>query len=374
MYDVVVIGGNLAGVNAAIKAAKKGVTVALVEKNKHPHKPAHCGEGLLETFGNLLGLFQLECSKNRVNKIIINVGSPKDYIFNLKKFNLIVFDRNYVENALLNQAEEIGVKLFLGKKMKDFSPPNKVILDDNKTIEGKIIIDASGIACVVGQKVGLKTKLKKEDIGVCIQSRVIGNFDSNSVRVWFHKPYAPFGYAWIFPLDEKSANIGLGIRGGQKHNLDDLLKKFIKDMTKGEYKVTSTFRDCVPITSPLYPIYKDNVIITGDAARLADSVGAAGIRNAVLSGNLAGRVAADYINGKISSLKIYQDTISCITNKLKKMYERQNYVYSDEKRYLKRYRRGIKILNTIDRISPTFLENRIAKGLFKDIKVMESYK
>ena len=80
MYDVVVIGGNLAGVNAAINAAEKGMKVALVEKNKNPHNPAHCGEGLIETIGDLLGLFKINCHKNRVNKFIINVASQEEYV------------------------------------------------------------------------------------------------------------------------------------------------------------------------------------------------------------------------------------------------------------------------------------------------------
>jgi digeranylgeranylglycerophospholipid reductase len=373
MYDVVVIGGNLAGIHAAINAVKKGVTVALVEKNKQPYKPAHCGEGLLEIAGDLLGLFEFKCLKNKINKIIVNVATNEEFIFNMKKFNLVIFDRNCVENALIRKVKKLGVKHFFGRTMKDFQPPHKVLLDKNETIYGKVIIDASGIACEVGRKVGLKTKIKKEDIGVCIQSRVIGKFDSNSVRVWFHKPYAPWGYAWLFPVTEKTANIGLGIRGGQKLYLDVLLKKFIKDIVKDTYKITSTFKDCVPISKPLDPLFKDNVIVTGDAARLADSIGAAGIRNAVLSGILAGKIAANYVNGDISSFEIYQEKMSRITNSLKKTYYRSSKIFGDEEKFLKKYTRAIKYLRNLDRIAPAFLEKRIAKAFVKDINVIQSY-
>lgn len=373
MYDLVVIGGNLAGVSASINAANKGISVALIEKNKQPINPAHCGEGLLETAGDLLGLFQLECSKNKINKIVINVASIKEYIFILKKFSLIIFDRNCVENALLNKAKKLGVAIINGRKMIDFKPPNNVILDNNKKIEGKIIIDASGIACEVGRRIGLKTKIKKEDIGVCIQSRVTGKFDSNALRIWFHKPYAPWGYAWLFPINKNTANIGLGVRGGQKLNLDELLKQYITDMLNDSYKIISTFKDCVPTASPLKQLYKENVIITGDAARLVDAIGAAGIRNAVLSGNLAGKVAANYIQGKITSLDIYQEKMNLITKKLNKLYNRQSKIYGNEEKYLKRYRTGIGFLRNLHNILPTFIENRVAKSLIKDINSLESY-
>jgi digeranylgeranylglycerophospholipid reductase len=374
MYDLVVIGGNLAGVSAAINAANKGISVALVEKNKQPINPAHCGEGLLDKAGELLGLFKLECSQNKINKLIINVASTEEYIFNLKKFYMIIFDRNCVENTLLNKAKKLGVTIMNGRKMIDFKPPNKVILDNDKKIEGKIIIDSSGISCEVGRRIGLKTKIKKEDIGVCIQSRVEGKFDTNVIRFWFHTPYAPWGYAWLFPINKNFANIGLGIRGGQNLNLDELLKKYLTKTLKDPYKILSTFKDCVPITTPLKQLYKDNVIITGDAARLADAIGAAGIRNAVLSGNLAGKVAANYIQGNTTSFKIYQEKMNLITKKLDKIYNRQCKIYGNEEKMLKRYRTGIRFLRNMHNFFPTFIENRVAKALIKDIHSLESYK
>ena len=36
VFDVIVIGGNLAGSSAAISASNEGVNVALVERNKEP--------------------------------------------------------------------------------------------------------------------------------------------------------------------------------------------------------------------------------------------------------------------------------------------------------------------------------------------------
>jgi len=374
VFDVVVVGGNLAGVSAAINAASKGVNVALIERNPIPLSPAHCGEIVTDICENLLLLDEIGCQKNIFKKMIVNVASPKEYIFHIKKNHLISFDRNYTEKALLKKAEKIGVKVFLGTNMRGFKPPYEVVVDNNKIIKGKIIIDSSGIACQVGRRIGLKTKLKKEDIGVCIQSRVQGNFNSDTIKFWFHKPYAPFGYAWVIPKDKKTANIGIGIRGGQKQDMEKLLKEYINDISEGTIKVASTFRDCVPIAPPLHPLFKDNVMITGDAARLVDAIGAAGIKQAILSGSLAGRVAANYIHGEISSLEIYQDLMSIMTKRILKLYKRSNYIYETEERLIKRYQRGFKLLYFANRIAPNFLQNRFVKFLEKETEVLKSYK
>ncbi len=153
---------------------------------------------------------------NEIKNIIFNISSLKEYTFNLKKHRLIIFDRNCLEKTLLNKAEKLGVELIFGRSMIDFKPPHEIILDNTNRIKGTVIIDASGIACQIGRRIGINTRLRPEDIGVCIQSRVQSTFIPDTVRMWYHKPYAPFGYAWVFPINEFMANIGIGIPGGQK--------------------------------------------------------------------------------------------------------------------------------------------------------------
>ena len=147
---------------------------------------------------------------------VLLAPSSKEYHITLNKHRVYIIDRNYAENYLLKEAEKKGVELKLGISMNGFNPPNDIILNNNKIIKGRVIIDASGIACQVGRQIGMGPKLLKQQIGVCIQSRVQGNFDNETLKIWFHKPYAPFGYAWFFPVNEKTANIGIGISGGQK--------------------------------------------------------------------------------------------------------------------------------------------------------------
>ncbi len=45
MYDVAIIGASLSGCFLALKLAEKGVSVALIDKEKFPRRKP-CGEGL----------------------------------------------------------------------------------------------------------------------------------------------------------------------------------------------------------------------------------------------------------------------------------------------------------------------------------------
>ena len=239
MYDIIIIGGNLSGATAAISAVTKGVKVALIERHKKPFLPAHCGEAIADVTATFLKIDKRKCPRNEINKIKINISSLKEYKINLSKNKIYVIDRNYLENDLLKEAEEKKVNLFLGRRMVKFNP--------------------------------------------------------NKMYMWWSEPYAPFGYAWLFPINENLANIGLGIIGGQKVDINSLLQKYINLMTNEKYKTIHTFRACEPMFKQLDKIISNNVIFVGDSARLVNPASGAGIHNAVFSGTLAGLTAANYI-------------------------------------------------------------------------------
>jgi digeranylgeranylglycerophospholipid reductase len=360
MFDIIVVGGNLAGATAAINAAKKGVNVALIERNIEPFFPAHCGEAMADIWTELLNINKISCHKNEIKNLIFNVSSSKDYKLELKKHRVIIFDRNYVEKYLLKEAEKKGVSLFLGKSVRDFKPFYEILLDNNEIIKGKVIIDASGISCQIGRRIGLDAKLNKRDIGVCIQSRVQSCFNEDTLKIWFHKPYAPFGYAWLFPVDEKTANIGIGIPGGQKIDLVKMLEKFIGYSIPNDYKTIHTFRACVPITSPMSRLIKDNVLVVGDAARLVNAEWGCGIGNAIFSGRSAGKIAAQYVIGEIKTLEPYQDLMRKRILLLRKAYKNRK-KFENEKKYVRTYRRNLSILSIINKIFPDFIQDYFLK-------------
>lgn len=378
MFDVVVIGGNLAGASAAIYAAQSGVSVALVERNKEPLFPARCGEGITDVTAESLVLDKIGCQQNDIKNVIINVASPKEYTFTLNKHRMIVFDRNYLEKELLKKAEKQGVVLLLGRSMKDFNPPHEIILENHNKIEGRVIIDASGIACQVGRRLGLNTRLKPKDIGVCIQSRVQSDFNADTIKYWYHRPYAPFGYAWLFPLSNALANIGVGIGigapGGQKTDLAKLLDIYINDVTQRDHTIINTFRACVPTGPPLKRLFKDNVMIVGDAARLADPLTGGGIGNAFFSGGVAGEIAAIFIHGKISSLKAYEDAMRFRLSRLKKEYAMKVNVFNTEEKLVRNYRMLASVVCFINNLVPSLFQGGIARFLCRDKSILEPYR
>ena len=371
MFDIIVVGGNLAGINAAINAAERDVSVAVIEKNKEPLHPARCGEGTDSVTWRLIE--DTGCSKNEIKRIKINISSYWSTSFLLNQLRLYIFDRNCVERKLLEKAESLGVRLFLGRAMRDFLPPHDIILDDNERIQGRVIIDGSGFSCQIGRRIGIAPSLKSKDIGVCIQVRVEGSFPSDTIYLWFHTPFAPFGYAWMFPINSHLANIGIGIPGGQNIDMKESLYRYIREVAGNDSKILYTFYATIPSALPLHRLVKDNVMIVGDAARLANPIFGKGISNAIISGSLAGRVAAKYIHGEISSLDLYQQFMYKKVVLLRRFYHRKVRSMYSEKVFLSKYKHAFSLLKYFHDILPSFSERRIVKALEKDISVLEEF-
>jgi digeranylgeranylglycerophospholipid reductase len=373
MYDVIIIGGNLSGSTAAINAAEKGLKVAIIERHKKPFSPPHCGEAISHVTADLIKIHERKCPKNMIREIDIKITKFNKYTIKASKDKIYIIDRNFLEKDLLKEAEKKNVDLYLGRRMVKYNPPNEIIMDNNKKIQVKIIIDASGISCIIGKQIDINNKLNPEQIGLCIQSRVQSKFDPKKMYMWWGEPYGPFGYSWLFPINDELANIGIGVTGGQEIDLNDLLQKYIKKMTDGDYKIIHTFRACEPLCKPLDKIVINNIMFVGDAARLVDPASGAGIQNAIFSGTLAGLTAVGYLSGKIESLNIYEKLMKNKTNRIRRTYKNKSKL-TTTKKFNKAFNKLFYTINLFNRIIPNFYQNQITRMLKKDVKRVEYLK
>ena len=126
---------------------------------------------------------------------------------------------------------------------------------------------------------------------------------------------APTGYAWVFPVSEHRARIGVGItQPGSNIAPLALLDRFIQDRprqlrTFGKISPIEIHIGSVPIESPPTNSVADGLIVVGDAACQANPIVGEGIRNAMKFGKLAAETAAQAIedgNTKRESLARYE--------------------------------------------------------------------
>ena len=111
-------------------------------------------------------------------------------------------------------------------------------------------------------------------------------------RIYFH-PEIPGGYGWLFPKGDR-ANLGVGLDGGQSRNLKKILDGFRRERME-EGLVGAAEKPAggglVPVGG-LRDLWRENMILAGDAAGTCHPISGAGVGNALISGELAGKAAA----------------------------------------------------------------------------------
>jgi flavin-dependent dehydrogenase len=112
-------------------------------------------------------------------------------------------------------------------------------------------------------------------------------------------------------------------------------------------------------------------MITGDAARLTNSLTAGGMRYAFISGSLAGIVASKYIKNEINSLELYQSSLNKNIKSLKKIHNIKRKM-EKEKNFIKMYSRIFSIACNLNKIAPNICQKYLFKSLRKDWYIIDS--
>ncbi len=322
-YDVVVVGGGPGGSTAARYAAENGASVLMIEKRQEIGSPVRCGEGISLDWLKKYGI------KKDPRWLIHEIDggrviSPSGYKLDINARMAgnevgATIRRDFFDQTLAEMAADAGADIMVKTSARGliregdrFTGIKAVCNGEECLIKSKAIIGADGYESQVGRWAGLKTLLKPEDIATNLQYHMVGiDIDPNFSEFYLGSLAKGGGYAWIFPKGEDSANVGIGVtlnlikEGGHPKRL---LEKFIDRMPglkKG--KVIEVVAGAVSVSAPADKTVKDNLMLVGDAARMADAITGGGIRNAVRSGAIAGEAAAKAVqSGNLEDFMEYE--------------------------------------------------------------------
>jgi geranylgeranyl reductase family protein len=288
-YDIIIIGAGPAGSCAAQAAAQLGAKVLLIDRRQCIGVPVQCAEFVPQWICRHVS-FSSTCIMQKVEKMVTHLPGRMDEM----KSPGYMLDRSLFDKDLAASAISSGAKISIGTKAIGLSLEGLIVAHGSKkeTLRSKIFIGADGATSTVARFVG-KPPLKAI---AALQYEVVLSEPQNHVDVYFHKDYEG-GYAWFFPKG-KTANAGVGVVSSKASRLPDLLGNFL-DSLRGSHKlqeiqIVSKTGGWIPCEFYEKNLSK-NVLLIGDAAGHAHPVTGAGVLNAVIAGELAGRVAAEAI-------------------------------------------------------------------------------
>ena len=286
--DIVIIGGGPGGLAAAKALVQEGISPLLIERSSEfGQKP--CGDMVAE---NLYGfsiydfINKKEIIENEFDVLRVNFYEEN---YNIEARSLLkglrnnpgkwlIVKRKNLEKNLAEQAEKAGARIKMGLEVKKIAREGEEIMI-NGEIRTKLVIGADGFHSKVRELTG--QKIKNSFFAMTCQTKA--NLDYPCL--YFGKKIISRGYGWIFP---KGGIGNAGIGSLDFRLVRPAFEKFCQDFRLEPQNIRAGF---IPASLP-YKSCFDNILLVGDAAGLADALTGGGVDTAMVSGYLAGKVAA----------------------------------------------------------------------------------
>ena len=306
-----VVGAGPAGSSTAIALARKGHDVLLLDRKSFPRDKA-CGDavpaGAIDKL-YALGMKDKIKAANFYEIENMRLVSPKGYTMDAQledssRWNAksaivprLAFDALLQEHAVDSGAE------FCEARVKDPIVEEGQVVGVRARVNGhteeirsKVVIGADGVTSVVSR--ALRPDKHVDGHRAVALRAYIDDLEllPHHVEFYLYDQILP-GYAWIFPLGEDKANIGLGMRLDKfregEYNLNEMLARLlempeIKKRVKngGHLRDVATWQLNFGSQENIQRVYP-GALLVGDAAGLINPLTGGGISNAITSAWLA---------------------------------------------------------------------------------------
>lgn len=308
LYDVIIIGGGLAGLSSAIHLSKYKLSVLLIEKNTFP-KHKVCGEYVsnevlpyLEFLG--LDVFELGAKKikrfqlSTVNSQLLSTELP------LGGFGI---SRFCIDHALSKKTIENGAELLTDQvedvhfEQNEFS----VITKENRHFRSKLVIGAFGKRSNLDIKLNRKF-IKRKSPYLAVKLHVKGAFPEDLVALHNFKG----GYCGVSKVETNAINLCYitSYNAFKAHKgIEDFQNQvvFKNDYLKEIFNTTKPIFD-QPLTisqisfEDKKPV-ENHILMCGDTAALIHPLCGNGMGMAIKSAQMVSELIIKWFNGTIDS-------------------------------------------------------------------------
>ncbi len=307
-FDVIIIGGGLAGLTNAIHLSKSRQRVLIIEKNSYP-KHKVCGEYISNEvlpYLNSLGIDPIKDGAKQIDKVQISTTKG-----NLIKGKLPLggfgMSRYFLDSLLLRKARFNGVKIL--KDSVDSVIFNKDIFTvqtkDSGVFQSKITIGAFGKRSLLDLKMNRKF-IKKKSPYLAVKIHAKGDFPEDLIALHNFKG----GYCGVSKVENNSINLCYitEYNSFKKYkNITDFHQQVVfknKHLKKIFKESKSVFKKPLTISQISFETKKpveNHIIMCGDTAGMIHPLCGNGMGMAITSARLASISILQFLNGEIKT-------------------------------------------------------------------------
>lgn len=293
IYDCIVVGTGIAGLMAARQLEKNKIDYICIDKKKKIGYPLKCGESVCKkTFDMFFGSKRYSFIKKSINKNrfkILLENKIAERILNIPYYHV---DRPKFEEFL---AKDIQKKIILNCGCEDLAKQEDIWIVETKKrkFRAKTVILALGCDFKIQKQLGLIDKIPS--LGI-LYLGLFGNAKINEGEFLFFYPKKHLTGMWAFPKGKGIINAGIGTYQNTNVDIKSTFYNYIRKIKElKNIKPIYTTGAIEPIDGPIKKTYTDGLLITGDAAGFVYAFSGEGIKYAMISGFISGKVISNAI-------------------------------------------------------------------------------
>jgi geranylgeranyl reductase family protein len=302
--DVIVAGAGPAGTSAAIRLARAGLKVLIVERSALPRQKP-CGGGIsTRVFSRFPHLRE---AMPRIPSLAISdlyLEGPSGDVFRMRADGpaVILIRRIEFDYLLVSLAIEAGARVVASAEVTQVRQDAHAVtltLRGGREVSAPFVVAADGVNSVIARRLGLNPGWPKGHLALDMMEETpvtaLRAAEPETLAV-FYGYRGAHGYAYIFPK-HGYVNVGLGyVLSYFQDQTDsppyDVQRQFVTDlcdrgMMEGASQRAHFTPFLIPIGGPLRRTVEGRVLLAGDAGGFVNGFSAEGIYYAMVTGDLA---------------------------------------------------------------------------------------
>jgi|ECHhosMinimDraft_1075155.scaffolds.fasta_scaffold01653_2 electron transfer flavoprotein-quinone oxidoreductase len=317
-FDLIIVGGGLAGLSASITAAREGLSVLVLERGEYSGAKNLAGGRIY--IHSLKKLFP-DLWERRPELERPVTEEKLTFLCGEKSLNLSFRDEGGKENSytilrakfdrwLAKEAEKEGVNIIYSTLVKDIIEKENrvegVITYEGDEVRAPVIIAADGVVSHIARKAGIRSGLREDElmIGVKEVVKTSKQIEEGVAETIVNCTKGLEGGCFLY-TNKETVSIGATILIGdiiearrvRSHEVVEELRhsKYIQSFL-GETEVLEYSAHLIPYKPHIDEIAGKGVLVAGDAAGMLinDGFNIRGMDLAIGSGMIAGKASSEF--------------------------------------------------------------------------------